>query len=165
MSDSTQYYRVYKLKSKVSVPDPDIVGERFHHSIFVESNADGSGMKFHVTGDITAGMKYEIQERFNPDGADMEHTKEPLGFTDRGTFPKQWDEILSQQAPPPKQKAFNIKTLKTEPVKTWEPLTFYAPGEQREPLWKCTEWTEYQALPALYDAGLIVQLSAHTSGS
>ncbi|KAL6698073.1 hypothetical protein J3F84DRAFT_366419, partial [Trichoderma pleuroticola] len=112
-------------------------------------------MKFHVTGDITSGMNYEstafhIEENLQP-----LHSKELLGYAKAVNFKQEWDSILKNIPPPPKQKAFNMKTMKTEPVKEWDPLTFYNPGENRKPLIKCTEWTEKQAVPALLKAGLI----------
>ncbi|KAI0382929.1 hypothetical protein F5Y04DRAFT_35392 [Hypomontagnella monticulosa] len=161
---SANYYRVWKLKAKLAIQDPDMSGERFHHSVFVETDDDGSGIKFHVTGDITSGMSYESKPH-NPQSPDTEETKELLGYTNARTVPNEWDALLNQQKPPPKQKAFNIETMKTEPVKSWEPLTFYSPGEQRRPLWKCTEWIEHQALPALYGAGFIVQTLPQNSTS
>lgn len=45
-------------------------------------------------------------------------------------------------------------------VKAWEPLTFYMPGEVRHVPWKCTEWTNRYASPALEEAGLIVKEEA-----
>lgn len=32
---------------------------------------------------------------------------------------------------------------------------FYEPGEDRQPLWKCTEWVEWYDIPALWENGLI----------
>ncbi|KAI2636335.1 hypothetical protein GGS26DRAFT_548633 [Hypomontagnella submonticulosa] len=36
--------------------NPDMTGERFYYSVFIETINEGSGVKFHVTGDITSGM-------------------------------------------------------------------------------------------------------------
>ena len=44
---------------------------------------------------------------------------------------------------------------KTGQVKPWDFLTFYNPGEARQPLIKWTEWTEQRAISALEQAGLI----------
>jgi hypothetical protein len=166
MPSSGEQYPVYKLKTQVDFPDPDIAGTRYHHILFVRTNPDGSGMRFHVTGDITSGMRYESQEYGNPQNSDTPpDSMELLGYTPAEAVMEKWDAVLSQQPPPPKQKAFNVKTMKTEPVKSWEPLVFYQPGEPRRPLWKCTEWTEYQALPALHKANLIQDVSAHDAAS
>lgn len=162
MSSHPEYYRVFKLKFKLSVQDPDITGIRFHHIIFVESGGPRdtfAGYKFHVMGDITSGMEYQSIPYHNPVKSDTEHTTEFLGYTAAKTFPTEWDKLLQTLPPPGKQKAFNSKTMKTEPFKTLEPPnlpTFYQPGEPRRRLRKCTEWTEEQALPALRASGLIV---------
>jgi hypothetical protein len=63
------------------------------------------------------------------------------------------DEVCRVQQSPGRQKAFNIRIGKTEPVKA--DGTFYQHGELRKPLFKCTEWTEQLAIPALRDAGML----------
>ncbi|KAK4096463.1 hypothetical protein N658DRAFT_458665 [Parathielavia hyrcaniae] len=159
MSSDTTSYRVYKLKFELAMQDPDMPAPRFHHVIFVESNpTDGSGVKFHVTGDITSGsgMKYESTSDPNPASSDTNYTKELLGYTSAKNFKALWDATLTACPTPPQQKAFNVRTMKTEPFKTLNPLTFYEPGEERRPLRKCTEWTEEQAIPALRKAGLLL---------
>ena len=50
-----------------------------------------------------------------------------------------------------------MKTMETGPVKSWSPLIFYGPNDVRMPLKKCTEWIEEDAIPALIQAGIIVQ--------
>ncbi|KAH9220779.1 hypothetical protein DL95DRAFT_266785, partial [Leptodontidium sp. 2 PMI_412] len=55
--------------------------------------------------------------------------------------------------PPPKQKHFNVETMRTEQMKP--DGTFYQPDEYRPPTIKCTEWTENQAIPALYESGVL----------
>ncbi len=142
MSSKPEHYGVYKLKFNIAFPDPDMPQPRYHHIIFVETGADGSGIKFHVTGDITSGMKYESKPYHNPRNSNTPYTSEFLGYTSCGTVPDQWDALLGQLPPPPRQNAFNMKTMKTEPFKSDNPSTFYEPGEARQPLRKCTEWTE-----------------------
>ncbi|KAI1374030.1 hypothetical protein F4677DRAFT_428009 [Hypoxylon crocopeplum] len=116
-----QYYKVWKLKFRLAVQDPDMPEERFHHILFVETKANGSGTKFHVTGNITSGIRYDLRPYHNPKLSSTLHTQEFLGYTNAKTVPTQWDAVLSREQPPPKQKAFNIKTMKTEPVKAWDP--------------------------------------------
>ncbi|KAI0484871.1 hypothetical protein GGR56DRAFT_615927 [Xylariaceae sp. FL0804] len=160
-SSSSQYYAVYLAKFNLAMSDPDIPGPRHHHIIFVETDLrERSGIKFHVVGDITrnAGMTYESRAYHDPVQSASFHSKELLGFTaaDIG-FQSQWDALLGGLPTPPKQKAYNMATNRTELVKLWEPLTFYAPGEYRRPPWKCTEWTNDYAIPALREAGLLVE--------
>ncbi|KAJ9293160.1 hypothetical protein DTO271G3_8104 [Paecilomyces variotii] len=153
-------YPVYKIKSNLAVQDPDMPQPRYHTIIFVETNPDrlGSGIKHHVTGDIVSGMCYE-SVHFNPNDPEIFesiHSKELVGYTAISAYPHVWEQVLTNIPPPGKQKAFNVKTMKTEPVKSWDPIiTFYDPGEPRRQLMKCTEWTERLAIPALKSSGLI----------
>ncbi|CAG8221639.1 unnamed protein product [Penicillium salamii] len=156
MSTST-IYPVYKVKFKLSIQDPDMVSHRYHTILFVQSNEQGprSGIKHHVTGDIVTGMHYEPAKIQDPETDENFFSKEFIGNTRALNFPKNWNDILKSLPAPPKQKAFNRDTMRTEPVKTWEPLTFYEADELRRPLIKCTEWIENQAVPVLINAGLI----------
>lgn len=154
------YFAVYIARFTLSLKDPDIPGPRFHHTIWVETDPkDKDGVKFHVIGDITSkgGMTYKSEECHDPMSELECHSKEFLGYTVAKDFRRNWDRVLRGLPTPPKQKEFNIKTLKTELVKFWDPPTFYAPEEERHVPWKCTEWTNKYAIPALYESGLIVQ--------
>ncbi|OAA54602.1 hypothetical protein SPI_08848 [Niveomyces insectorum RCEF 264] len=155
--NTTKQYNVWKLRFSLAIQDPDTTGTRYHTTIFVETNADQSGIMYHVVGDITSGMTYQKKAYGKPEGSMTFHSKEFLGFTAAGTFPEQWDSLLSTVPPPERQKAFNMKTMKTELVKNWNPLTFYEPREARRPPVKCTEWAEQRALPALEEVGLLLQ--------
>ncbi|KAI9672987.1 MAG: hypothetical protein M1817_003151 [Caeruleum heppii] len=114
---------IYKVKYSLPIPDPDMPQPRYHTMIFAQTNADGSGIIHHVTGDLVTGMSYEI------------------------------NQICRQQPPPPRQKSYNMKTHRTEQHKPEG--GFYGPGEPRPPMIKCTEWTEIQAIPALYASGIL----------
>ncbi|KAJ6019005.1 hypothetical protein N7522_001072 [Penicillium canescens] len=153
------YYEVYLARYNLAIQDPDMPGPRFHTTIFVKTAADKSGILHHVTGDITSanGMVYIPQPRHSPEYSQSFHSLEKLGVTPMSKHPADWDRVLRSVPAPPQQKAFNIKTMKTEPFKTQSPLTFYEPGEPRRPLVKCTEWTLERALPALRANGLIIQ--------
>jgi hypothetical protein len=89
------------------------------------------------------------------DAAALIYSKTLLGITPANSVPAKWDTLLSTLPTPPQQKAYNIKTGRTEPFKALDPLTFYAADEERVLLVKCTEWTEERAIPALLQAGLI----------
>jgi hypothetical protein len=86
-------------------------------------------------------MTYESRAFHDPEQSASFYSKELLGYTAANGFRSQWDALLGRLPTPPKQKAFNFATNRTELVKLWEPLTFYAPGEDRHLPWKCTEWT------------------------
>ncbi|CAG8922937.1 unnamed protein product [Penicillium salamii] len=150
-------YPVYKVRFKLSIQDPDMVPPRYHTILFVQTNEQGprSGIKHHVTGDIVTGMHYEPAIIQDPETDENFFSKELIGNTRALNYPKNWNDILKSLPAPPKQKAFNRNTMKTEPVKTWEPLAFYGADEPRRPLIKCTEWIENQAVPVLINAGLI----------
>ncbi|KAI1920111.1 hypothetical protein LOY94_003386 [Ophidiomyces ophidiicola] len=107
---------------------------RYHTTVVVLTDGDNGGYVHHVTGDLVSanGMKITWNKH-----------------------PQAWEDCLRKVPAPPRQKAFNPITLKTEPFKTANPLTFYEPGEPRRPLIKCTEWTLERAIPALRAAGLI----------
>ncbi|KAJ5351903.1 hypothetical protein N7452_000877 [Penicillium brevicompactum] len=154
---TSQRYPVYKVKFRLSIQDPDMPSPRYHTILFVETNERGprTGTKHHVTGDIVTGMQYEPTIIDDPESDENLFSKELIGHTQALNYPKRWNDLLKSLPAPPKQKAFNCKTMKTEPVKTWEPLTFYGVGEQRRPLVKCTEWIENQAVPMLINTGIL----------
>ncbi|KAL8343180.1 hypothetical protein RB601_004496 [Gaeumannomyces tritici] len=132
-SSTPQYFPVYLVKFNVAMQDPDIPGPRYHHVVFVETRTDGSGIKFHVVGDITrrAGMTYESKMFRNPESSLAFRSKELLGYTPAENVQSRWDAVLGALPTPPKQKEYNTATNRTEVVKSWDPITFYSPGEQR----------------------------------
>ena len=81
------------------------------------------------------------------------HSKQLLGRVEEGIY-SQLDEICAQQSAPPKQKKFNPKTMRTEPVNAHG--EFYQPGEPRARLIKCTEWTVERAISALQATRILV---------
>ncbi|KKZ62345.1 hypothetical protein EMCG_03263 [[Emmonsia] crescens] len=149
--------RVYTVKFTLSMQDPDMPSPRYHTTIFVETEANGNGYVHHVTGDITSigGMYYEKKYRERPELSRTFYSRDLLGVTDASAYQNSWENVLRQVPPPPRQKSFNPKTMRTEPFKTENPLTFYEYGEVRQPLVKCTEWTLERAIPALRSAGLL----------
>ena len=54
-----QSFKVFKVKDKLAMQDPEETETRYHTVIFVQTSSDGSGWIHHVAGDITIGMKYE----------------------------------------------------------------------------------------------------------
>ncbi|XMA07256.1 hypothetical protein WAI453_000047 [Rhynchosporium graminicola] len=133
--------------------DPDMPGPRYHNVIFVETQKDGSGIVHHVTGDITSGMVYATKQGRRPETSDTFYAKEFLGTIESVNYPAEIDRVLNAQPPPPKQKHFNIRTMRTEQMKP--DGSFYESGEPRPPMIKCTKRTEEQAIPALYNSGIL----------
>nr|POE94581.1 hypothetical protein CFP56_16820 [Quercus suber] len=146
---------VYKVRYRLAMQDPDMPSPRYHTVIFVETEADFSGFVHHVTGDLVSqgGMRYERKRGNRPEESGTFFNKELLGTVLSSQYPMTFDRVCAAQPAPPRQKAFNIETRRTEPIKP--DGTFYSSGEPRQPLIKCTEWTELQAIPALRQAGLI----------
>lgn len=163
---TSQRFNVYKIRyGPVEPQDPDITGVRYHHVIFVETTSDGSGMIHHVTGDLVAGMHYESNPSPRPEDDETRrlHDKEFLGTVLASSHPMAFDRVLKAQPPPPRQKKFNVRTMKMEPFKP--DGSFYEMGERRRPLIKCTEWTERQAIPALLRSGVVEQTETIVPGA
>ncbi|PLB46456.1 hypothetical protein P170DRAFT_216394 [Aspergillus steynii IBT 23096] len=155
----TQFYQVFLVKFTLSLQDPDIPGERHHHTIFVQTAEDGSGTIHQVTGDVASqdGMYYFPAPTDDPVCSEEFHSSQKLGVTPSSTHPAQWNQVLGSLPAPPQQKAFNLSTMRTEPFKTKLPLTFYEPREPRKRLVKCTEWTMESAIPTLKENGLLIR--------
>ncbi|KAL5349914.1 hypothetical protein ACLOAV_004948 [Pseudogymnoascus australis] len=137
----------------MAMPDPDMPSPRYHNVIFVETEADGSGAVHHVIGDITSGMTYATRREGRPEDSEIFVQKEFIGTVESAIYPEKIHAVLKTLPPPPKQKKFNIKTMKTEQMK--DDGSFYEPGEMRPRMVKCTEWTVEQAIPALYASGVL----------
>lgn len=97
-------------------------------------------------------MRYQKKPGLEPSRSGTFHSKELLGKVKENNVP-QIEQICSQQPPPHRQKRYNPKTNKTEPIKPNG--EFYKPGEPRARLIKCTEWTLERAVPALQAAGIL----------
>ncbi|KAJ5693828.1 hypothetical protein N7536_004240 [Penicillium majusculum] len=117
----SQIYPVYKVKLKLAIQDPDMPPPP-------DTTPSSSGIKHHVTGDIVTGMHYEPAKYDDPETDENFFSKELIGHTRALNYPKNWNDILKSIPVPRKQKAFNKVTMKTEPVKSWDPMTFYEPG-------------------------------------
>jgi hypothetical protein len=155
------WYPVYKVQYKIALPDPHMPPGRLHHAIFVQTNKDGSGTLYHVIGDITStrGMTYQSKKTRDPATSESFRSRKIIGYTCSDTHPGQWTSVLSSLPTPPQQKASNPSNGgRVEPFKekvSDYTYVFYKPGEEREPLWKCTEWVEWYAIPALEEHGLV----------
>lgn len=126
-SSTPQRFNVYTVRDGPVMADPDVPGVRYHNVLFVETAAGGSGIVHHVTGDLVLGFHYECNKSERPEVSESFHSKEFLGTVLASSHPSAFDQICKAQPPPPRQKAFNRATMKTEPFKP--DGTFY------EPLW------------------------------
>ncbi|KAL9059866.1 MAG: hypothetical protein Q9162_000936 [Coniocarpon cinnabarinum] len=145
--------RVYKVQFTQHPPDPDMQGPRYHTVVFVETKDDGSGLLHHVTGELVKGMAYQRQFRNRVEDSGKFHAKQYLGRVDSRFTVADVGRVCEAETPPGPQKKFNIKKMRHEPVKP--DGSFYTEGEQRQPLIKCTEWTENQVIPKLFSEGII----------
>ncbi|KAK4495329.1 hypothetical protein PRZ48_013660 [Zasmidium cellare] len=118
-------YKAYKVRYQMAFPDPHMPSPSYHTALFIETNPDLSGHVHHVTGDIVTGMQYQSTSRERPENDEMFFNKELLGFVASETFPAAVDDVCERLPPPPKQKGFNDKTMRTELVK--EDGIFYGP--------------------------------------
>ncbi|KAF2033737.1 hypothetical protein EK21DRAFT_98136 [Setomelanomma holmii] len=122
-------------------------GTRYHNVLFVETQADGGGQIFHVTGDLVSGMRYENKPGRNPELSQTYYAKTYLGRIRSEDYPTRLDQVLQTLPPPHRQRAFNPKTMATEQIRP--DGSFYQANEQKPPYIKCIEWTEQRAIPAL----------------
>ncbi|KAK6351930.1 hypothetical protein TWF718_005075 [Orbilia javanica] len=139
--------------------DPEMPSPRYHNTIFIETWEDGykSGRTCHVIGDLVTGMTYNTRIDQDPELDAIFFAKHFLGILKTSDYPDRLNEVLEKLPAPPKQKSFNPRTMRTEQHKS--PGVFYEPGEERPPMVKCTEWTMNQAIPALLEAGILIQTS------
>ena len=148
-----EHYNVYRVRYNLELADPDVPGPRYHNVLFVETGADGSGTIHHVVGDMVQGMTYQAKRGRRPEESASFYNKDFLGTVSASSYPGSVDAVLRAQPAPPRQKAFNVKTMRTEPVKA--DGTFYVSNEARPQLFKCTEWIEQRAIPSLRQAGVL----------
>ncbi|KAK6510187.1 hypothetical protein TWF481_004900 [Arthrobotrys musiformis] len=154
---SNSTYPVYRIENKMSIVDPEMPSPRYHNTIFIETWEDGykSGRTCHVIGDLVTGMTYNTRIDQDPELDPMFFAKHFLGNVGVADYPDRLNEVLGRLPAPQKQKSFNPRTMRTEQHKS--PGVFYEEGEQRPPMVKCTEWTVNQAIPALFEAGILVR--------
>ncbi|KAK6517495.1 hypothetical protein TWF281_004147 [Arthrobotrys megalospora] len=148
-------YPVYRVENAMTMQDPDMPSPRYHNTIFIETWEDGykSGRTCHVIGDLVTGMSYDTRIDQDPELDKAFVAKHFLGTINVSDYPDRLNEILRELPGPGKQKSFNPKTMRTEQHKS--PGVFYEPGETRPAMVKCTEWTVNQAIPALFEAGVL----------
>ncbi|KAJ3499405.1 hypothetical protein NLG97_g346 [Lecanicillium saksenae] len=117
---------------------------RNHHAIFVETELDGSGLVFHVTGNVQSGMQFESKNGKRPENSASFDTKTYLGWVSASNLHYIGETCSS--IPPPKKQFQGPKRL-----------------YPNEPLRRCQEWTN-EAVNALITRG-ILQTQAHATSS
>ncbi|KAL4918197.1 hypothetical protein BDW62DRAFT_69353 [Aspergillus aurantiobrunneus] len=136
--------------------------------IFVETNpAAGQGTLFHVTGDVIAasGMRYEERTEDIPRTSAELHRYTQIGFVSKADYDSgRVSSILRALPRPTKQQGVNFweadpVTGRNEIIWTKENGERYGSGEQRRPIFKCNEWTNLLAVPALHNEGVLRDLA------
>ena len=146
---------VFKVKYNLSLPDPCMSQPRHHTVLFlpIPAHPSGSGTIHHVVGDLVSGMNYACRSEPRPESLENFHSKELLGHVNKIDYPKAFEDVLKRLGPPPKQRSFRVETMRVEQCKA--DGSWYGEGEEKDHMWKCTEWIEEKAVPTLMDAGLL----------
>ena len=184
MAQHHRVWRV-RLGIPTNLQDPDMPQPRYHNYLFVEDLASthpidstttnsapgtsppanhqpipsddatptNTGTIHEVTGDLVSGMHYHTRRSPPPTSDPLLHDRTLLGTVSSEDYPQRFGDVCRSQEPPGRQKKFNVATMRTEPVRGGG--GFYAEGEERGRLRKCTEWTEEQLVPALWGEGVL----------
>ncbi|GBF59831.1 hypothetical protein TMEN_2226 [Trichophyton mentagrophytes] len=162
-----EWYRVYKPGLDTAAFDPLDPEKRYHEGILVETKPGyGKGTLFHVTGDIitASGMRYEEREFDREMESEYLHNFPQIGLVSRADFHSgKIGAILKELPRPTKQQGINFwevdpTTGRHEIIWTRQDGERYGPDEQRRPIFKCNEWTRQYAIPALREAGVLLDL-------
>ncbi|RMJ26886.1 hypothetical protein PHISP_02255 [Aspergillus sp. HF37] len=154
---SHYYYEVYKVKYKLALQDPEETETRHHTVLFIATDANGDGCIHEVVGDIVTGMAYQTRRDSQPESSPSFHDKEFLGLVAKTRYPGEVNRVCMALPPPHAQKRFNPTAARYEAFKPGYDggVSFYARGEGRPKYFKCTEWVENRAIPALFEAGVL----------
>lgn len=153
-------YRVYRPEFDTVAFDPLDPAKRYHEGVFIELDAKtGKGTLFHVTGDIISnnGMFYEERRDYASGLSDHLHSFKQIGWVRQVDFHSGRLAALLRDLPrPTKQQGLNfwVKPY-TDLIWTKQDGEPYGSGEPRRPVFKCNEWTNLHAIPALRDAGIL----------
>lgn len=161
-------YRVFRPELDMVAPDPLDPVKRYHEGIFVQMDPlNNTGTLFHVTGDIMAatGMIYQERGGYVPGVSALLYRNTEIGWVSKDDYHSgKFSTILRALPRPTKQQGINFWeidpiTRKHEIIWTKEDGERYEPGEQRRPIFKCNEWTNLHAIPALRAAGVLRDLA------
>ncbi|EGC48879.1 conserved hypothetical protein [Histoplasma capsulatum var. duboisii H88] len=157
-----KWYPVFKPELDTAAHDPLDPDKRYHEGIFIETNpGNRKGTLFHVTGDIIAagGMRYEEKDNYTPEVTAGLNRSVLIGWVLKADYDSgRISTILKALPTPPKQQGLNFWAepgRMTEMIWTKENGERYGPDEQRLPIFKCNEWTNNHAIPALREAGIL----------
>ncbi|KAF7879204.1 hypothetical protein EAF04_000402 [Stromatinia cepivora] len=154
-------HKICKIQWHLAFQDPLMPQTtRYHTNLFIETSPDGSGTIYEVNGDIVSvnGMPYFQFPSPPPESVDSFYRKTLLGEIDASDMDGV-AEVLKSIPAPPRQRWFNPRGMRMEACKVdGKP---YGVGEEVPEFWKCTEWTNGKAIPALWGNGLIREVVGH----
>jgi hypothetical protein len=107
-----------------------------HYALFVEMNDGGSGCIFHVKGDISEGMEYEIKSETRPHLQENFSKIVIIGTVSFDMFPL-FMEVCEGTPPPRKQLDDQGNKIDAD-----------------EPLYRCVEWLD-DVIKVSKDLGII----------
>ncbi|ESZ93707.1 hypothetical protein SBOR_5892 [Sclerotinia borealis F-4128] len=148
-------HKIYKIQWHLAFQDPLMPQTtRYHTNIFIETQSDGSGTIHEVNGDIVSinGMTYFQIPSPPPQSLESFYRRSLLGEIDISDL-EEVTEVLKSTAAPPRQRWFSPRSMKMEACKV--DGSPYGEGEKVPAYWKCTEWTNEKAIPALLAKRLI----------
>lgn len=163
-----KWYRVFKPELDTAAHDPLDPVKRYHEGVFVETDPKSSrGKLFHVTGDVIAasGMRYEERDNYAPAESRHLHRYTQIGWVLQDDYYSgRISAILRALPRPTKQQGINFweanpVTGRHDIIWTKEDGEPYRPGEERRPIFKCNEWTNQYAIPALRNAEVLRNLA------
>lgn len=147
------YYHVFRVRERLAFQmHPNET--RHHNIIFVETNADRSGDKINITGDITSGYRYEKATHMQPELSESFVSKEFLGYVRISDYPALEAIFRQQPVPTRPQQRWHGGGMTGGYRRCKEDGSFYDEGETVPPLSRCTEWTD-SAILALQNTGLL----------
>lgn len=152
---TSQTRKIYKIQWYLAFQDPLMPQTtRYHTNLFIETSPDGSGIIHEVNGDIVSvnGMTYFQFPSPPPELIESFYRRTLLGEINASDM-DEVTAVLKSIPAPPRQRWFNPRSMKMEACKV--DGTPYEEEEAVPEFWKCTEWTNEKAIPALLAKGLI----------
>ncbi|CAD6456280.1 dada3357-c803-4ca0-9520-94aecaf79a27-CDS [Sclerotinia trifoliorum] len=148
-------HKIYKIQWYLAFQDPLMPQTtRYHTNLFIGTFPNGSGTIYEVNGDIVSvnGMSYFQFPSPPPKSVESFYRSTLLGEVNTSDLHRV-TELLKGIPAPQRQRWFNPRSMKVEACKV--DGSPYVVGDDVPPFWKCTEWTNGMAIPALWENGLI----------
>ena len=154
MADA-QYCPIYLVRERLGLQRPDEKEKRYHTSVFIALTSTDY-VKIHITGSITDGFVYQARPESAPELSSSYHSKELLGYVRTTDYAALEATCRAQPVP-------------TAPQQRWsgganggyrrcrENGDFFDDADTVPKLFRCTEWVQEYAVPAIKKSGLVVK--------